>query len=149
MRVFTELAYDGTNYHGWQRQPEAITVQQAIEDALEKLCGEKCPILGCGRTDSGVHASYFVAHIDLPASSSERFDSLEQLAFKLNGVLDGDIAIFSIIEVDEKAHARFDARERSYTYWIHNEKDPFLRRVSLLEYLEILMLRRCRKQLQN
>ena len=126
MRVFIELAYDGTNYHGWQRQPEAITVQQAIEDALEKLCGEKCPILGCGRTDSGVHASYFVAHTDLPASSLERFDSLEHLAFKLNGVLDGDVAIFSIIEVDTKAHARFDARERSYIYWIHTEKDPFL-----------------------
>ena len=126
MRVFIELAYDGTKYHGWQRQPEDRTVQQAIEEALEKLCGVKCSILGCGRTDSGVHASYFVAHTDLSDSSLERFDSLDHLCFKLNGVLDADIAIFSISQVGENAHARFDARERSYTYFIHTEKDPFL-----------------------
>ena len=126
MRVFIELAYDGTHYHGWQRQPEAITVQQSIEDALEKLCGVKCPILGCGRTDSGVHASYFVAHAELSEDSLNRFNSLDQLCFKLNGVLNADIAIFSISEVGEKAHARFDALERAYTYWIHTEKDPFL-----------------------
>jgi tRNA pseudouridine38-40 synthase len=126
MRIFIELAYDGTNYHGWQRQPEAVTVQQVIEEALERLCGGKCPVLGCGRTDSGVHASYFVAHANITESSSARFDSLEQLAFKLNGIIAGDIAILSITEVGEKAHARFDARERSYTYWIHTDKDPFL-----------------------
>ena len=126
MRVFIELAYDGTNYHGWQRQPVAITVQQVVEEALERLCGAKCAIVGCGRTDAGVHASYFVAHAVLPDSSGKRFESLDQLAFKLNGVLDFDIAIFSIKEVSEKAHARFDALERSYTYWIHTEKDPFL-----------------------
>lgn len=126
MRVFIELAYDGTNYHGWQRQPEAVTVQQAIEQAFEKLCGEPCPVLGCGRTDAGVHASYFVAHANLPESANSRFDSLDQLCFKLNGVLNGDIAVFSIQEVGEKAHARFDAKERSYTYWIHTQKDPFL-----------------------
>ena len=126
MRVFIELAYDGTNYHGWQRQPEAITIQQVLEEALEKLCGDKCPVLGCGRTDSGVHASYFVAHADFPVAANARFDSLEQLAFKLNGILNDDVAVFSIQEVDDKAHARFDALERSYTYWIHTEKDPFL-----------------------
>ena len=76
MRVFIELAYDGTNYHGWQRQPEVITVQQAIEEALEKLCGANVPILGCGRTDSSVHASYFVAHTNLSETSLKRFDSL-------------------------------------------------------------------------
>jgi tRNA pseudouridine38-40 synthase len=139
MRIFIELAYDGTNYHGWQRQPEDITVQQVLEAALERLCGNKCPVLGCGRTDSGVHASYFVAHADLPESSSARFDTLEQLAFKLNGILDGDIAIFTITEVGEKAHARFDARERSYTYWIHTDKDPFLagRSARVFGYLDV------------
>jgi len=126
MRVFIELAYDGTNYHGWQRQPVATSVQQVIEEALERLCGSKCTVLGCGRTDAGVHASYYVAHAILPESSDKRFDSLEQLAFKLNAVLDNDIAVFSIQEVGEKAHARFDALERSYTYWIHTDKDPFL-----------------------
>ena len=126
MRVFIELAYDGTNYHGWQRQPEAITVQQAIEDALEKLFGASVPILGCGRTDASVHASYFVAHANLPEMSLERFDSYDQLVFKLNGILNSDVAIFSISEVGKKAHARFDALKRTYTYWIHTEKDPFL-----------------------
>ena len=126
MRVFIELAYDGTNYHGWQRQPEAITVQQAIEDALEKLFGASVPILGCGRTDASVHASYFVAHANLPETSLDRFDSFDQLVFKLNGILNSDVAIFSISEVGKKAHARFDALKRTYTYWIHTEKDPFL-----------------------
>ena len=114
MRVFIELAYDGTNYHGWQRQPEAITVQQAIEDALEKLFGASVPILGCGRTDASVHASYFVAHANLPETSLERFDSFDQLVFKLNGILNSDVAIFSISEVGKKAHARFDLREGEF-----------------------------------
>ena len=149
MRVFIELAYDGTNYHGWQRQPESNTVQQAIEDALEKLCGTKCPVLGCGRTDAGVHASYFVAHANLSESSLERFESLDQLAFKLNGVLNGDIAIFAITEVGEKAHARFDARERSYTYCIHTEKDPFLEGHSARVYgdLDVLAMQEAANKL--
>ncbi|HIB78588.1 MAG TPA: tRNA pseudouridine(38-40) synthase TruA [Flavobacteriales bacterium] len=131
MRVFIELAYDGTNYHGWQRQPVSITVQQVLEEALTRMCGSTCQVLGCGRTDAEVHASYFVAHADLPDFSEEnspkpRFDSLSQLAFKLNGMLGSDVAIYSITEVGDKAHARFDALERSYTYLIHNQKDPFL-----------------------
>jgi len=131
MRVFIELAYDGTNYHGWQRQPVSITVQQVLETALTKMCGTTCTVVGCGRTDAEVHASYFVAHADIPDfveedSPKPRFESLDQLAFKLNGMLDSDVAIYSITEVGDKAHARFDAQERSYTYLIHNQKDPFL-----------------------
>ncbi len=127
MRVFLELSYNGTNYHGWQRQPVSISVQSVIEDALERLCGSKTTIVGCGRTDAEVHASYYVAHCDIPSLiDAERFDSLEQLAFKLNGMLDHDVAINSITPVGEKAHARFDASDRSYTYLLHNIKDPFL-----------------------
>lgn len=125
MRVFIELAYDGTHYHGWQRQPEDRTVQQEIEEALAVLCGEKCGVVGCGRTDSGVHASYYVAHTTLPDLASRRFETLDQLAFKLNGMLDNDIAIKSITHVSDKAHARFDALKRSYVYKLHTVKDPF------------------------
>lgn len=125
MRVFIELAYNGTHYHGWQRQPEDRTVQQEIEDALKILCGEKCNVVGCGRTDSGVHALYYVAHSTLPDLVLERFKSLDQLAFKLNGMLDQDIAIKTIAQVSDKAHARFDALKRSYIYRLHNVKDPF------------------------
>tara|TARA_B100001173_G_C16016767_1_gene560081 strand:- start:1491 stop:2267 length:777 start_codon:yes stop_codon:yes gene_type:complete len=126
VRVFIELAYNGTNYHGWQRQPFSISVQQVIEEALERLCGRPTSILGCGRTDAEVHASYYVAHCDIPALPASRFDSLSQLAFKLNGMLDNDVAILSISEVQPKSHARFDACDRSYTYQLHTEKDPFL-----------------------
>lgn len=125
MRVFIELAYDGTQYHGWQRQPEDRTVQQEIEDALAVLCGEHCDVVGCGRTDSGVHASYYVAHATLPGLASKRFESLDQLAFKLNGMLDLDIAINKITRVRDNAHARFDAMKRSYVYKLHNVKNPF------------------------
>ena len=127
MRVFIELSYDGTNYHGWQRQPASLTVQQVIEEALELLCGTETEIVGCGRTDAEVHASYYVAHCDIPSlSEAQRFDSLDQLAFKLNGMLDDDVAIRAITEVSDKAHARFDASDRSYTYLIHAIKNPFL-----------------------
>ena len=117
MRVFIELSYDGTHYHGWQRQPVSYTVQQVIEEALERLCGTKTAIVGCGRTDAEVHASYYVAHCDIPAlSEAQRYDSLDQLTFKLNGILNDDVAIKCVTEVSEKAHARFDASDRSYTY---------------------------------
>ncbi|MGY8917667.1 MAG: tRNA pseudouridine(38-40) synthase TruA, partial [Flavobacteriales bacterium] len=80
MRVFLELSYNGTNYHGWQRQPVSISVQSVIEDALERLCGSKTAIVGCGRTDAEVHASYYVAHCDIPSLiDAVWFDSLEQL----------------------------------------------------------------------
>jgi len=127
VRVFIELSYDGTHYHGWQRQPVSLSVQQVIEEALERLCGTKTAVVGCGRTDAEVHASYYVAHCDIPSlSEAHRFDSLDQLVFKLNGMLDDDVAIRSITEVSDIAHARFNASDRSYTYLIHTIKNPFL-----------------------
>ena len=127
MRVFIELAYDGTRYHGWQRQPQAITVQAVLEDTMARLFGGPCPVMGCGRTDAGVHASYFVAHAELPDGAlGRRAANWEEAAMKLNGMLPHDIGIFAIHDVGAKAHARFDATERGYCYLIHTQKDPFL-----------------------
>jgi tRNA pseudouridine38-40 synthase len=122
MRYFMELKYDGAAYCGWQRQPDMPTVQQTIETALSRLM--RCPteIVGAGRTDTGVNASYYVAHFDV----AEEFDC-ERIRFKLNMMLPSDIAIDSICRVADSAHARFDAREREYTYFISPSKSPFLR----------------------
>ena len=127
MRVFIELAYDGARYHGWQRQPQSITVQEVMEDTLARLFGGPCPVMGCGRTDTGVHAQYFVAHAELPdVSLGGRVQSWEEATLKLNGMLPPDVGIMAIHEVGPKAHARFDAIERGYTYLVHNVKNPFL-----------------------
>ena len=110
MRYFLELRYDGAAYCGWQRQPDAPTVQQAIEEALSKLLRHSVEIVGAGRTDTGVNASYYVAHFDTEAE----FDT-KQLLYKVNLVLPHDISIESVTPVPSNAHARFDAREREYT----------------------------------
>ena len=112
MRVFIELAYDGTNYHGWQRQPEAITVQQAIEDALEKLCGEKCPIIGCGRTDSGVHAKGQVAHFDI----DEKNIDIKKLHKSINYILSKNKNRITILKSSfekNNFHSRFSVRKKN------------------------------------
>jgi tRNA pseudouridine38-40 synthase len=149
VRVFIELAYDGTNYHGWQRQPVPNTVQQVLEDAFERLCDCPTAIVGCGRTDTEVHASYYVAHCDIPSLPAKRFESLSQLAFKLNGMLNSDVAILSITEVSPKAHARFDATDRSYTYHLNTEKDPFLsgRSARIFSSLDIVAMRSAARHL--
>lgn len=138
MRVFLELAYDGTRYHGWQRQPQSITVQEVLEDTLARLFGGPCPVMGCGRTDAGVHANYFVAHAQLPDEAlGGRVATWDEAVMKLNGMLPADVALFGIQEVAPKAHARFDAVERGYTYLIHNAKDPFLEGRSTRVYGEL------------
>ena len=120
-RYFIELAYDGTDYCGWQRQPIVSSVQQTIEEALTKLnSNEEIKVMGCGRTDTGVHASHFVLHMDHP-----EIDDCDKMAFKLNKMLPHSIAIHSIYKVDTKAHARFHATSRTYRYFIHKEKNPF------------------------
>jgi len=128
MRVFIELSYDGTPFHGWQRQPNALTVQEVIEAQLALFTGVQVPIMGCGRTDAGVHASYFVAHADWPEHSpkSKQYRDWSEAAWKLNGMLPKSIAIHRITEVSNTAHARFDALERGYVYRMHTYKDPFL-----------------------
>jgi tRNA pseudouridine38-40 synthase len=119
-RYFFRIAYKGANYYGWQRQPKQISVQEVIECELEKLFRQKIAIVGCGRTDTGVHASDFYFHCDLP----KKFDA-SKLLFKLNRMFPSDIVVKDIQEVNLAAHARFDAELRSYHYRIHTFKSAF------------------------
>lgn len=121
-RYALELAYRGTNYHGWQIQPNASSVQEEIERRLSQLMGNKrVSVVGCGRTDTGVHASYYVLHFDV----DKELDTI-QIVYKLNKMLPDDIAVFSAQKVSEEFHARFSATLRTYHYFIHQQKDAFL-----------------------
>ena len=120
MRYFIRLSYNGQAYHGWQIQPNAITVQAVIEDALSKLLGEDISITGAGRTDTGVHAKEMYAHFE----TVKEFD-VSQLVYKMNSFLPNDIAIQEIINVHEDLHARFSAESRTYEYHLTKVKDPF------------------------
>ena len=120
-RYFISLAYDGSAYHGWQIQPNAASVQQEIETALSKLHGNQAiEVVGCGRTDAGVHAQQYFLHTDLPVLWDP-----QQLVFKLNRMTPPDIAFFQAWETPTDLHARFDASQRTYRYFIHHHKDPF------------------------
>lgn len=121
MRYFLELSYNGANYRGWQRQKEEPSVQQTIEGALSTLLGEKIEVTGAGRTDTGVHAAYYVAHFDVGCGKVSDADFL----YHANSILPPDIVLRSIRRVADDAHARYDAREREYTYYILPLKDPF------------------------
>ncbi len=122
MRYFIELSYDGSNFCGWQRQNEDVTVQGTVEQWLSTLLSQPTEIVGAGRTDSGVHATFYVAHFDY---TGNRTVDPEQLCYKLNRVLPKSIAIARIYEVEQSKHARFDAKEREYTYVITRCKSPF------------------------
>ncbi|WP_461449364.1 tRNA pseudouridine(38-40) synthase TruA [Mucilaginibacter sp.] len=127
-RFFLELAYDGTNYHGWQLQPNAIGVQEVLNKALSTILREPIETLGCGRTDTGVHAKQFFAHFDAEQPIDHGPWSIEKknnFLRSLNALLPHDIAVGSIFEVNSDDHARFDATLRSYEYHIHFNKDPF------------------------
>lgn len=119
MRYFIQLSYNGKDFHGWQNQPNAITVQEVIEDALTKLLRAPIEIVGAGRTDAGVHAQMMIAHFETDQTLNDN------LVFKLNSFLPKSIAIQSIKAVNEDAHARFDALSRSYIYRISLVKDVF------------------------
>lgn len=123
-RFFIEMAYDGTAYHGWQLQPNAISVQEVMNDALRKLFRTDIYIVGCGRTDTGVHSDYFVAHFDL--ESDEDID-IAHAIFKLNSILPADVAVHSLQKVSSELHSRFSARSRTYFYRLTSLKAPFLR----------------------
>lgn len=121
MRYFLEFSYNGKDYHGWQYQPNAISVQQVLEDALTKILRQPIAITGAGRTDAGVHAKQMFAHFDF----SEPITQLN-LIYRLNSFLPTSIAVKAIHEVADDAHARFDAVKRAYEYWVITKKDPFL-----------------------
>lgn len=120
-RYFIQLSYKGTNYHGWQIQPNAISVQEVIEKTLTTVLRQKIEIVGAGRTDTGVHASFFVLHFDV----NEELNGLENLVYKLNSLLPTDIAIQKIWQVANDLHARFNAVSRTYKYYISTKKNPF------------------------
>ncbi|WP_375334438.1 tRNA pseudouridine(38-40) synthase TruA [Flagellimonas sp. C4] len=121
MRYFIQFSYFGKAYHGWQNQPNAITVQEVLEKALSTLLRDKIDVVGAGRTDAGVHAKQMFCHFDF-----DSIDDKKDLAYRLNAFLPDDIAVQEIRTVDDGAHARFDAIERTYEYWLVREKDPFL-----------------------
>jgi tRNA pseudouridine38-40 synthase len=123
-RYFIELAYDGTNYHGWQVQDNAISVQEILNQALATILREPVETIGCGRTDTGVHARQLYAHFDSQSLVIGQ-QSLVKVVDGLNAILPYDIAVKRIVPVHADAHARFDAVSRSYEYHVHFEKDPF------------------------
>ena len=155
MRYFIFFGYDGTNYHGWQIQPNANSVQQELQRALSILLRKEIEVVGAGRTDTGVHARNMAAHFDWnpeekvseekiseEKSSEEKVSeekvsearipmALDQLVYRLNRILPRDIAVYEVREVDAEMHARFSATSRTYHYYIHTRKDPFERHYSL------------------
>ncbi|GAA4271261.1 tRNA pseudouridine(38-40) synthase TruA [Aquimarina gracilis] len=146
MRYFLELSYDGTPYHGWQRQPNAISVQEVLEDSLSTILRTKTEIVGAGRTDTGVHAKQIMAHFDFENELND-----EDLSYKLNSILPLEIAIRSVFRVNEEAHARFDAISRSYEYHVNFTKDPFVINKSyyLKKTLDLDLMNKAAKLLLN
>lgn len=124
MRYFIRFAYDGTNFHGSQSQPNGVTVQETVEQALALIFRESVPLTFAGRTDAGVHAREMYAHFDLPLGVDTSI--IHNLAFRLNGILPDTIAIYDILPVTDEAHARFSATRRTYEYHVIDHKDPFL-----------------------
>ena len=124
-RYFVYFKYDGTAYHGWQVQPNAVSVQEKLQDALSTLLREEIQVVGAGRTDTGVHARMMVAHFD-----TDKDVDGPQLVYKLNRLLPRDISADKVIPVSQDMHARFSARSRTYHYYVHQHKDPFLRHYS-------------------
>ncbi len=120
-RYFVELSYNGSTFFGWQRQPKQISVQEEIENAFTKL-NSNVPIsvVGCGRTDAGVHANHYILHVDL-----EEVKDIEHLIFKLNRILPDSIVIHSVKVVPDDMHARFKATSRTYRYFMNSKKNPF------------------------
>jgi tRNA pseudouridine38-40 synthase len=126
MRFFITLSYDGTRYHGWQVQPNGPSVQEKLQWALSTILRQDIQVTGAGRTDAGVHARMMVAHFDVETMDFE----LQDLTYKLNRLLPQDIAIQKMEPVSDEMHARFSATSRTYHYYIHTVKDPFLRAYS-------------------
>jgi tRNA pseudouridine38-40 synthase len=130
-RYFLYLSYNGKNYCGWQTQPNGVSVQETIEKALALILRTDTPIVGAGRTDSGVHAAEMVAHFD---SDGEKNFILKGLVEKLNRVLPKDIGVDRAVAVKADAHARFDAISREYKYYITDQKDPFAHELKYLNH---------------
>lgn len=121
-RYFIKLSYNGTDFHGWQIQPNGITVQECLDKALSTYFRQEVVSLGCGRTDAGVHATQFYAHIDLISVTAQQ---IAKAVTGINAMLPYSIAVSDIFAVAADAHARFDATAREYKYYLHFQKNPF------------------------
>lgn len=146
MRYFIKLAYNGTNYHGWQSQPNAVSVQETMNNAFSVLLQSDINLMGAGRTDTGVHAKEMYAHFDFDAEFN-----IPILIHKLNAFLPKDIVIYDIFPVEEQAHSRFDATKRTYEYHIHTFKDAFKQEQSWYfhQKLDIELMNLAAKSLLN
>lgn len=121
-RYFIQLAYNGSNFHGWQIQPNAVTVQEQLNTAVSMLLSEKINVTGAGRTDTGVHASFFVAHFDVETAIS----NTDEFVYKLNRFLLAEIRVETVFLVDYDMHSRFNALSRTYHYFFSYKKEPFV-----------------------
>ncbi|MBL4706436.1 MAG: tRNA pseudouridine(38-40) synthase TruA [Flavobacteriales bacterium] len=139
MRYFLHIGYDGSNYRGWQYQADTPSVQETIEKKLHAIFKTEVAVVGCGRTDAGVHASQYMLHITIETPFD--FD----LKFRLNKHLPNDIVVHDLFEMERKQHARFDATSRTYDYFIHLRKDPFLSKYSSFYELEGLDFKTMKK----
>lgn len=126
MRIFLWLSFDGTAYHGWQIQPNGMSVQEKVQQCLSTLLSQPIAVTGAGRTDAGVHARTMVCHFD----TDKELDT-DQLCYRLNRILPRDISCRRAERVSEDMHARFSAKRRTYRYFIHTQRDPFLRHYSV------------------
>ena len=132
MRYFIHLAYDGTRYHGWQIQPNGISVEGEIELRLSTLLRQPIDIVGAGRTDAGVHARHMVAHFDIEDGCDTK-----QLCYRLNRMMPPDICIYKIEKVADDLHARFSATSRTYHYYISTKRNPFNRQYTWLCHYDL------------
>lgn len=146
-RYFLQCSFWGENYAGWQKQPDQKSVQTSIDEAISTALQENIEVMGAGRTDTGVHAKYFIAHFDC---SSDLFEK-PNLIYKLNNILPNDIAIQDIFEVSDQSHARFDALQRSYKYLITTQKDPFQKNSAyyIKNDLDVKLMHKCAQQLTS
>lgn len=144
-RYFLHFAYNGSAYHGWQMQKNALSVQYIITESISTLLGIKVNIVGCGRTDTGVHASDYYAHFDLDNLLSKKEN--ENIVFQLNSYLPNSVVIIGLREVKQNAHARFDALSRTYRYYLIQRKDPFFDQFSYYVYgdLDIELMNKAAK----
>ncbi|MDD6895571.1 MAG: tRNA pseudouridine(38-40) synthase TruA [Prevotellaceae bacterium] len=136
MRYFVTLGYDGTSFHGWQVQPNGCSVQEELQKALSTLLRQPVATVGAGRTDAGVHARKMVAHFDIDAPVD-----CAQLAYRLNRMVPRSMAVYKVEPVADDMHARFSARKRTYRYFLHTRKDPFLRHYSCEMHFDLDFLK--------
>ncbi|MAZ71936.1 MAG: tRNA pseudouridine(38-40) synthase TruA [Flavobacteriaceae bacterium] len=131
MRYFLEIAYNGTHYHGWQKQPNALSVQEVLEQKLSIFFREEVTIMGAGRTDAGVHAKQLFAHFEVA-----EIQDIPKVVYQLNSFLPRDISVHNIHLVKNDAHVRFDATSREYEYLISLQKNPFQQKLAYQMYQE-------------